>query len=74
MKHIFTNLAHAGQICTAYLRCGSQPAVCRDMTSGKLPKDGYLLGDVEIRGIIEAFAEDNAIFQAVSALSEDAIS
>ena len=36
------------------------------MTSGKLPKDGYLLGDMELRGIIEAFAEDNAIFQAVS--------
>ena len=38
---------------------------CRDLTSGKLPKDGYLLGDVELRGIIEAFADDNAIFQAV---------
>ena len=40
-------------------------SLCRDMTSGKLPKDGYLLGDMELRGIIEAFAEDNAIFQAV---------
>jgi len=39
--------------------------LCRDLTSGKLPKDGYLLGDVEVRGIIEAFADDNAIFQAV---------
>ncbi len=39
------------------------------MTSGKLPKDGYLLGDMELRGIIEAFAEDNAIFQAVGFLS-----
>lgn len=40
-------------------------SLCRDLTSGKLPKDGYLLGDVEVRGIIEAFADDNAIFQAV---------
>ena len=33
--------------------------------SGKLPKDGYLLGDLEIRQIIETFAEDEAIFTAV---------
>lgn len=45
----------------------SAAAVCRDMTWGKLPKDGWLLGDVEIRNVIEAFAEDDAIFQAVRA-------
>ena len=39
----------------------------RDLTSGKLPKDGYLLGDMELRQIIEAFAEDSAIFLAVRA-------
>ena len=33
--------------------------------SGKLPKDGYLLGDLEMRQIIESFAEDEAIFTAV---------
>ena len=41
--------------------------LCRDLTSGKLPKDGYLLGDMELRQIIEAFAEDSAIFLAVRA-------
>ena len=44
---------------------GTRP--CRDLTSGKLPKDGYLLGDMELRQIIEAFAEDSAIFLAVRA-------
>ncbi len=43
--------------------------LCRDLTSGKLPKDGYLLGDMELRQIVEAFAEDNAIFLAVGASS-----
>lgn len=39
--------------------------VRRELVSGKLPKDGYLLGDVEMRHIIESFAEDEAIFFAV---------
>ncbi len=40
-------------------------AVRRDLVSGELPKDGYLLGDLEMRQIIETFAEDEAIFTAV---------
>lgn len=37
----------------------------RELVSGKLPKDGYLLGELEIRQIIETYAEDEAIFTAV---------
>ncbi len=43
-------------------------AARRDLVSGKLPKDGYLLGDVEFRQIIETYAEDEAIFTAVRSL------
>ena len=34
-------------------------------SSGKLPKDGHLRGDMELRQIIEAFAEDSAMVLAV---------
>ena len=40
-------------------------AACRDLAGGRLPKDGYLLADLELRTIIEAYAEDEAIFFAV---------
>jgi hypothetical protein len=38
---------------------------CRDLAGGRLPKDGYLLADLELRTLIEAYAEDGAIFAAV---------
>ena len=38
----------------------------RELVGGRLPKDGYLLGDLEMRTIIESYAEDEAIFLAVS--------
>lgn len=39
----------------------------RDLAGGRLPKDGHLLADLELRTIIEAYAEDQAIFFAVGA-------
>ena len=39
--------------------------VRRDLAGGRLPKDGHLLADLELRTIIEAYAEDQAIFFAV---------
>ncbi|BDA51207.1 probable L-ascorbate peroxidase 4, peroxisomal [Coccomyxa sp. Obi] len=46
----------------------------KDLVSGKLPKDGYLLGDLEIRQIIETFAEDEAIFTADYVVAHEALS
>ena len=44
-----------------------QLLIRRELVGGRLPKDGYLLGDLEMRTIIETYAEDEAIFLAVRA-------
>ncbi|KAK9902887.1 hypothetical protein WJX75_009798 [Coccomyxa subellipsoidea] len=46
----------------------------KELVSGKLPKDGYLLGDLEIRQIIETYAEDEAIFTADYVVAHEALS